>query len=155
MSNLINRPTLAFIGASWLAVVIGAVGFMIGLWNASIPLHEKGFYLVILLYGLFSAVSLQKTLRDKLEDIPVTAIYVALCWTSVCICIGLLLFSLSNATLSLSEKGYYIMSFLLSLFGVTATQKNIRDLEHLHLQTELNPRQLKLEKTTQQSEPFE
>lgn len=24
MSNLINRPTLAFIGASWLAVVIGA-----------------------------------------------------------------------------------------------------------------------------------
>ena len=76
MSNLINRPTLAFIGASWLAVVIGAVGFMIGLWNASMPLHEKGFYLVILLYGLFSAVSLQKTLRDKLEDIPVTAIYV-------------------------------------------------------------------------------
>jgi hypothetical protein len=26
------------------------------------------------------------------------------------------------------------MSFLLSLFGVTATQKNIRDLDHLRLQ---------------------
>lgn len=150
MSNLINRPTLAFIGASWLAVVIGAVGFMIGLWNASMPLHEKGFYLVILLYGLFSAVSLQKTLRDKLEDIPVTAIYVALCCTSVGICIGLLLFSLSNATLSLSEKGYYIMSFLLSLFGVTATQKNIRDLEHLRLQKRESTNQLKLEDSSHQ-----
>ena len=150
MSNLINRPTLAFIGASWLAVVIGAVGFMIGLWNASMPLHEKGYYLVILLYGLFSAVSLQKTLRDKLEDIPVTAIYVALCWTSVGICIGLLLFSLSNATLSLSEKGYYIMSFLLSLFGVTATQKNIRDLEHLRLQKRESTNQLKLEDSSHQ-----
>ncbi len=150
MSNLINRPTLAFIGASWLAVVIGAVGFMIGLWNASMPLHEKGFYLVILLYGLFSAVSLQKTLRDKLEDITVTAIYVALCWTSVGICIGLLLFSLSNATLSLSEKGYYIMSFLLSLFGVTATQKNIRDLEHLRLQKRESTNQLKLEDSSHQ-----
>ena len=150
MSNLINRPTLAFIGASWLAVVIGAVGFMIGLWNASMPLHEKGFYLVILLYGLFSAVSLQKTLRDKLEDIPVTAIYVALCWTPVGICIGLLLFSLSNATLSLSEKGYYIMSFLLSLFGVTATQKNIRDLEHLRLQKRESTNQLKLEDSSHQ-----
>jgi uncharacterized membrane protein YiaA len=57
-------------------------------------------------------------------------IYAALCWASVGICIGLLLFILTNATLTLSEKGYYIMSFLLSFFGVTATQKSIRDLDH-------------------------
>lgn len=109
------------------------------------PLHEKGYYLIILLYGLFSTISLQKTLRDQLEEIPVTMIYVALCWASVGICIGLLLFSLTNATLTLSEKGYYIMSFLLSLFGVTATQKNIRDLDHLRHQQEVNSHQHKLE----------
>jgi uncharacterized membrane protein YiaA len=118
---------------------------MIGLWNAEMPLHEKGYYLIILLYGLFSTISLQKTLRDQLEEIPVTMIYVALCWASVGICIGLLLFSLTNATLTLSEKGYYIMSFLLSLFGVTATQKNIRDLDHLRHQQEINSHQHKLE----------
>lgn len=145
MNNLINRPTLAFTAASWLAVFIGVVGFMIGLWNAEMPLHEKGYYLIILLYGLFSTISLQKTLRDQLEEIPVTMIYVALCWASVGICIGLLLFSLTNATLTLSEKGYYIMSFLLSLFGVTATQKNIRDLDHLRHQKEVNSHQHKLE----------
>ena len=150
MSNLINRPTLAFTAASWLAVLIGVVGFMIGLWNAEMPLHEKGYYFVILLYGLFSAASLQKTVRDKLEDIPVTAIYYGLCWVSMAVCIVLLLISLWNADMLMSEKGFYIMSFMMSLFGVVATQKNIRDLNYLRLQNELNPRQLKLEDSPQQ-----
>ncbi|ENU91814.1 hypothetical protein F971_02906 [Acinetobacter vivianii] len=145
MNNFINRPTSAFIAASWVALIAGAVGFMIGLWNANMPLHEKGYYLVILLYGLFSAASLQKTVRDQLEEIPVTAIYYGLCWASMAVCIVLLLISLWNAELTMSEKGFYIMSFLLSLFGVVATQKNIRDLNYLRLQTEFNPRQLKLE----------
>lgn len=145
MNNFINRPTSAFIAASWVALIAGAVGFIIGLWNANMPLHEKGYYLVILLYGLFSAASLQKTVRDQLEEIPVTAIYYGLCWASMAVCIVLLLISLWNAELTMSEKGFYIMSFLLSLFGVVATQKNIRDLNYLRLQTEFNPRQLKLE----------
>ena len=82
MNNFINRPTSAFIAASWVALLTGALGFIIGLWNANMPLHEKGFYFVILLYGLFSAASLQKSVRDQLEEIPVTAIYYALCWVS-------------------------------------------------------------------------
>ena len=150
MNNFINRPTSAFIAASWVALLAGAVGFMIGLWNANMPLHEKGYYLVILLYGLFSATSLQKTIRDQLEEIPVTTIYYGLCWASMAVCIVLLLISLWNADITMSEKGFYIMSFLLSLFGVVATQKNIRDLNYLRLQNELNPRQLKLEDSPQQ-----
>ena len=150
MNNFINRPTSAFIAASWVALLAGAVGFMIGLWNANMPLHEKGYYLVILLYGLFSAASLQKTIRDQLEEIAVTTIYYGLCWASMAVCIVLLLISLWNADMLMSEKGFYIMSFLLSLFGVVATQKNIRDLNYLRLQNELNPRQLKLEDSPQQ-----
>ena len=150
MNNFINRPTSAFIAASWVALLAGAVGFMIGLWNANMPLHEKGYYLVILLYGLFSAASLQKTIRDQLEEIAVTTIYYGLCWVSMAVCIVLLLISLWNADMLMSEKGFYIMLFLLSLFGVVATQKNIRDLNYLRLQNELNPRQLKLEDSPQQ-----
>ncbi|WP_414659255.1 inner membrane protein YiaA [Acinetobacter courvalinii] len=153
MNNFINRPTSAFIAASWVALLAGAVGFMIGLWNANMPLHEKGYYLVILLYGLFSAASLQKTVRDQLEEIPVTAIYYGLCWASMAVCIVLLLISLWNAELSMSEKGFYIMSFLLSLFGVVATQKNIRDLNYLRLQTEPHPRQLKLDENSVKDQP--
>jgi uncharacterized membrane protein YiaA len=128
MAPQIQRPTGAFIGASWAALLLGAAVYLVGLWNATMQLNEKGYYFTILMYGLFSAVSLQKSVRDKLEGIPVTGIYFGLCWLSLGISIALLTVGLWNATLAGSEKGFYAMSFLLSLFGGVAVQKNIRDL---------------------------
>lgn len=55
-----NRPSGAFVGASWTALLLGAAAFLAGLWNAQMALNEKGYYLTLLLYGLFAAVSLQK-----------------------------------------------------------------------------------------------
>ena len=40
----------------------------------------------------------------------------------------LLTIGLWNATLAPSEKGFYAMAFVLSLFAVVAVQKNVRDL---------------------------
>ena len=124
------QPSAAFIGASWAALGLGMVAYLIGLWNASsMQLNEKGYYLVLLLYGLFAAISLQKTVRDRAEGLPVTGLYVSLCWFSLMASIGLLGIGLINATLALSEKGFYAMSFALSLFAVIAVQKNVRDLQ--------------------------
>ncbi|MDM1756669.1 MULTISPECIES: inner membrane protein YiaA [Acinetobacter] len=131
MDQFINKPTPAFIAASWVALLAGAVAYMVGLFNADMLLNEKGYYLILILYGLFSAVSLQKIIRDRLEGMHVTPIYFGLCWASVIICIVLLAMGLWNANLLLSEKGFYIMAFLLSLFGAVAVQKNIRDLEYI------------------------
>jgi uncharacterized membrane protein YiaA len=128
MSFQPQKPTAAFVGASWVALFVGGGGFGIGLWNAAMQLNEKGYYLTVLLYGLFSAVSLQKTVRDKIEGIRVTGIYFGLCWLSVGLSLLLLSIGLWNATLALSEKGFYAMAFLLGLFGAVAVQKNIRDL---------------------------
>jgi uncharacterized membrane protein YiaA len=127
MNHTPNQPSNAFIAAAWAALFIGFLAFLIGLWNASMLLSEKGYYLTVLLYGLFSAVSLQKSVRDRLEAIPVTAIYYGLCWTSVIIAIVLLVVGLWNATLTLSEKGFYAMAFVLSLFAAITVQKNTRD----------------------------
>lgn len=135
MDQYINKPTPAFIAASWVALLAGASAYGIGLFNANMLLNEKGYYLILILYGLFSAVSLQKIIRDKLEGMHVTPIYFALCWASVIICIALLAVGLWNASLQLSEKGFYIMAFLLSLFGAVAVQKNIRDLEYIRLKS--------------------
>ncbi len=123
-----QRPTAAFVGASWAALLIGACTYMAGLWNATMALNEKGYYFTILLYGLFAAVSLQKSVRDRMEGIAVTAIYFALCWVSVLMSIVLLGVGLWNASLALSEKGFFIMSFVLSLFAAVAVQKNVRDI---------------------------
>jgi uncharacterized membrane protein YiaA len=82
----------------------------------------------VLMYGLFAAVSLQKSVRDQLEGIPVTPIYFGLSWLSVALTITLLAVGLWNATLLLSEKGFYAMAFLLALFAAVTVQKNTRDL---------------------------
>lgn len=128
MHPQLQRPTGAFVGASWAALVVGASVYIIGLWNANMQLNEKGYYFTVLMYGLFAAVSLQKTVRDRLEGIPVTGIYFGLCWVSLVMAVSLLSVGLWNAALGSSEKGFYAMAFLLSLFGAVAVQKNIRDL---------------------------
>ena len=126
-----QRPTSAFIGASWAALFAGAVSYLAFLWNAALSLNDKGFYFTILMYGLFSAVSLQKSVRDRMEGVPVTGIYFGLCWISLGLSLLLLLLCLWNAPLLSSEKGFYSMSFLLSLFAVVAIQKNVRDVAML------------------------
>lgn len=127
MAPQIRRPTTAFVGASWVAVLVGILAYVVALWNGKMELNEKGLYFTILMYGLFSAVSLQKSVRDRLEGIAVTSIYFGLCWFSLGLSILLLVVSLWNATLTSSEKGFYAMSFLLGLFGAVAVQKNVRD----------------------------
>ena len=128
MNPQVQRPTGAFIGASWAALFVGAVAYLVGLWNARMPIYEKGYYFTILMYGLFSAVSLQKSVRDQLQGIPVTGIYSGLCWLSLGLSVLLLAVGLWNASLMLSEKGFYAMSFVLSLFAAVAVQKNVRDV---------------------------
>jgi uncharacterized membrane protein YiaA len=125
---MIQRPTGAFVGASWAALLVGGATYLIGLWNSDMQLNERGYYFTLLMYGLFAAVSLQKSVRDRLEGIPVTGIYFGLCWLSLGICVTLLVVGLWNAKLVYSEKGFYAMSYLMSLFAAVAVQKNIRDL---------------------------
>jgi len=121
------RTSAAFIAASWLALLMGMGGFVVGLFNAPMALNEKGYYFTVLMFGLFAAISLQKTVRDQLEKIPVTGLYYGLCWFATLLPIVLLLVGLWHATLTLSEKGFYGMAFLLALFGAIAVQKNTRD----------------------------
>jgi uncharacterized membrane protein YiaA len=128
MKPVLQRPTAAFVGASWLALIVGAATYMIGLWNSNMQLNEKGYYFTVLMYGLFSAVSLQKSVRDRLEGIPVTGIYFGLCWFSLILAVGLLGVGLWNASLNSTEKGFYAMGFLLALFAAVAIQKNTRDI---------------------------
>lgn len=122
-----QKPSSAFIGASWVALGAGLIGYLIGLWRSDMVLSEKGYYFTVLMYGLFSVVSLQKAVRDRIENVPVTDIYFGLAWFSSLLSILLLAVGLWNAELLPSEKGFYAFSFLLSLFAVITVQKNTRD----------------------------
>src|SRR6188474_1271181 len=107
-----QKPSNAFIAASWLVLFTGVLSFVIGLWNSDMLLNERGYYFTVLMFGLFSAVSLQKAVRDQLEGIPVTMIYYGISWFATLLSILLLVIGLWNADLLLSEKGFYSMSFI-------------------------------------------
>jgi uncharacterized membrane protein YiaA len=134
MTPTTQAPSNAFIAASWIALLAGMTAYLVGLWNADMMLNEKGYYFTILMYGLFSAVSLQKVVRDQMEGIPVTNIYYGLAWFSTVLAILLLIVGLWNASLTLSEKGFYAMSFTLSMFAAIAVQKNTRDAGKAEIQ---------------------
>ena len=128
MSRLSLRPSAAFVASSWTALLTGSIAFCVGLVNAGMQLNEKGYYLTVLAFGLFAVVSLQKSVRDRLEHVPVSALYYSVCWLAVTLALSLLVIGLWNADLALSEKGFYGMAFVLSLFGAVTVQKNVRDL---------------------------
>lgn len=123
------KPSAAFIGASWMTLLIGITSYCIGLYNSDMAYNEKGYYFTILLFGLFSVISVQKSVRDRLEGIPVTDLYYSLSWFSTIASIVLLIIGLWNADLLLSEKGFFGMSFVLGMFSSLAVQKNTRDLK--------------------------
>jgi uncharacterized membrane protein YiaA len=83
-----QKPSGTFICISWIKLFLGVSVFIIGLWKAKkILLNERGYYFSTLMYGLFSVISIQKSVRDKLEGIPVTEWYYGLvgyphllCW---------------------------------------------------------------------------
>jgi len=130
-----QKPTAAFIGASWATLFIGVISYCIGLWNAEMQLNEQGYYFTILLFGLFSVISVQKAVRDRMEGVPVTDMYYSISWFTTCASIVLLIIGLWNADLLLSEKGFYGMSFLLSIFSAIAVQKNTRDVQYIENKT--------------------
>lgn len=126
-----GEPTSAFKGASWAALLIGVAAYLIGLFNAeAMQLNEKGYYFAVLIFGLYAAVSLQKAVRDKDEGVPVTNIYYGISWLALIIAIALIGIGLFNAgSMVLSEKGFYGMAFVLSVFAAITVQKNIRDTQ--------------------------
>ena len=131
-----QKPTPAFVGASWFTLGAGILSFCIGLWYADMELNEKGYYFTVLLFGLFAVISVQKAVRDKLENIPVSTIYNSVSWFATGVSLLLLIVGLWNADMLLSEKGFYGMSFTLSLFSAIAVQKNTRDVQYIDREKE-------------------
>ncbi|WP_433307544.1 YiaA/YiaB family inner membrane protein [Actinoplanes sp. CA-030573] len=103
------------------------VSFSVGLWNSHMTKSEVGFYAATLLLGLFGALSLQKSVRDRAEGVPVTSLYLGVAGIVVGLSVLMMTIGLWNSGLALSERGFYGLAFAMSLYAVVAVQKNVRD----------------------------
>lgn len=64
MENKHATYSPAFHLISWIALIGGIVTYLVGLWNATLLLSEKGFYGLAYFLSLFGAVAVQKNVRD-------------------------------------------------------------------------------------------
>ena len=94
-------------------------------------LNEKGYYFTVILFGLFSAISVQKCVRDRSEGIEVTDMYYGISWFTTIAAVILLVVGLRNAELLLSEKGFYGMAFTLAMFASAAVQRKYEGYKSL------------------------
>lgn len=124
-----NQPSMAFIFTSWAALFAGMLAYLIGLWNADMMLNVKGTFFTLLMFGLFAAISVQKSVRDREEGVPVTDTYYAVSWVAAIMAVSLLTIALWTAEMQLSTKGFYAMAYVLSMFSAITVQKNTRDRE--------------------------
>lgn len=127
MKSKVKTSSPAFNIMSWIALVGGILVYLAGLWRSDMMLNEKGYYFAVMLLGVFSSISLQKTVRDRVEGIPTRQIYYVSCVAFFAISIILLAIGLWNADLLSSEKGFYAIAYFLCLFGSISVQKNVRD----------------------------
>ena len=73
----------AFNITSWIALGAGVLSYLAGLWNLEAENAIKGYYFTVFAFGLYAAVSIQKTVRDKVEEIPVSNIYYGISWAAI------------------------------------------------------------------------
>ena len=105
------------------ACVLGMSAFFIGLYNSEMALSEQGYYAVLLLYSVFSSISLQKTMLEIDSGISVSKFYRNICMISIVLALLFFIMGLFNAELLKSEKGFYAMSYILTLFSSLGIQK--------------------------------
>jgi uncharacterized membrane protein YiaA len=65
--------------------------------------------------------------RDRVEGLPVSTLYLGLSWSVVGLALLMLTVGLWNSGMALSERGFYGMAFAMTLFAAVAVQKNVRD----------------------------
>ena len=125
-----NKENQAFYIASWVALGIGVSSYLVGLWNAELENAIKGYYFTVFAFGLYAAVSIQKTVRDRIEQIPVSSIYYGISWAAIILALSLFGIAIyQNDDLILSEKGFYSIAYVLSLYSCIVVQKNVRDAQ--------------------------
>jgi len=91
--------------------------------------NEKGYYFTVLMSVYSPAFPFRKAVADQLEGIPEPISIMSLAWFATMLSILLMTVGLWNAKLAKSEKGFYAMSYVLSLFAAIAVQKEYKGYE--------------------------
>jgi uncharacterized membrane protein YiaA len=94
-------------------ILSGALIYVIGLWRACPLLSGKGYFLGVLMTGMFVTYVYQRAVNLNQSDER----FASVCQMVTLITAGLLLVGVWNAPLSPLEKGLYPVAFIVCLLG--------------------------------------
>ncbi len=98
---------------SWLLLIVGVLVYAMGLWFACPLLSGKGYFLGVLMTGMFvTYVYLREESAGRVD-----ARFASVCQMVALLTVGLLFVGVLNAPLSLIERVVYPIAFFLSLYG--------------------------------------
>lgn len=99
--------------SSWLLLIAGILIYAIGLWRACPLLSGKGYFLGVLMTGMFvTYVYLREESFGRVGER-----FASVCQMVALVTVGLLFVGVVNAPLSLIERMVYPVAFFLSLIG--------------------------------------
>lgn len=122
-----QSPSSTYVFATNACIAISVVAYLFGVWRSDMLLNEQGYYLICLMFGLFSSITVQKVVRDRDEGVHVSEKYRFICWFALGSSLLLFIVGLFNADMAMSEKGFYIMAYLLAMYSSITAQKNEAD----------------------------
>lgn len=109
----------------WMLFLSGTLIYVIGLWRVCPMLSGKGYFLGVLMTGMFVTYAYQHAKTRHQNDE---------CFSSVCqmvalITTGLLLVGIWNAPLLPFEKGLYPAAFVMGLVGQVLLLRPLKDTQ--------------------------
>lgn len=122
------KPSPVFIGASWLVMAFAAIAFTLVLYDLATETTVKGFYAMVVLFAMFGVVALSKSVRDKVEGIPVSPAFYGLSFAAVAIPAVALILMLIFSDFAIATRWLIFICAVLLVYATAAVQKNIRDL---------------------------
>ena len=100
-----------------LLMSIGALVYLVGIWRTCPLFSGKGYFLGVLVMGMFAVLTHQRTAQEAQRD----GDFISLCRLVVLLSAGLLLVGAWFVPAPWREKSIYVMAWFVCMYGASAT----------------------------------
>lgn len=97
-------------------MVIGALAYLVGIWRTCPLFSGKGYFLGVLVMGMFAILAHQRTMQETGPDDG----FASLCRLVVLLSLGLLMVGAWFVPVGWNEKIIYVVAWFVCLYGVSA-----------------------------------
>ncbi|MBV8657490.1 MAG: hypothetical protein JO142_06675 [Burkholderiales bacterium] len=140
-STIAYRDTASWVLQVWASFALSVFACGYGVCNIPGQSLDRAFLLIGLVFTLFAAFALAKTIRDNRDRRVDTGPWVFMVWSGFAAAVGLTAWGLLRMPMGDWEKGYMLVAWLFLMSTVFTLAKTVRD-KHDADQGEANPQTL-------------